>query len=148
MSPLWQAEYSLVSSHLLGWNCNCSFFSVHICVNRIHLLHCPCEMPPFLVVRTCFSYADPTLPVFQDPAVKLTNEDQAKLKTQVTSTIQIYLSPSSRVTGLSHQSRQFVWVARIKPGFPACGDPSCKATTELNPPSMLHAFLKLGLTLF
>ena len=29
-------------------------FSVHICVNRIHWLHRPSEMPPFLVVRTVF----------------------------------------------------------------------------------------------
>ena len=37
-------------------------------------------MPQFLVVRTCFSYADLTVTVFQDPAMKLINQGHAKLK--------------------------------------------------------------------
>ena len=47
---------------------------------------------------TPFSYTVPTVPVFQDPAVKLTNQDQAK-------------------PGLSHQSQRFVWTEGIEPGF-------------------------------
>ena len=80
-------------------------------------------MPRILMVRTHFSYADPTPPVFQDPAMKLKNQTQAKLRDllKVTSTIQISLSPSSRVTGLSHQSPRIVRVVGVKSGFPTCG---------------------------
>ena len=89
MSPLWQAGYSLVLiafiiSPWLELNLELHFvtFSAHICVNRIHLLHRPCAKPQFILVRTRFSYADLTPPVFQlqDPVLKLTNQGQAKLK--------------------------------------------------------------------
>ena len=72
-----------------------------------------CGQDSFLV---SFSFS----PVFQESAVKATNQGQAKfrdLHTYVTSTIQISLSPS-RITGLSHQSRQLLCGQReSNPGF-------------------------------
>ena len=78
----------------------------------------PCAMPQFLVVRICFSYADPTTPVIQDPAVKLTNQNKPR-DLGYQHHLHIALSPNSKVIGLSHQSRQFAWVVGIKPRFPA-----------------------------
>ena len=66
---------------------------------------------------TPFSYTDPTVPVFQDPAVKLTNQDQAK-------------------PGLSHQSQRFVWTEGIEPGFPACGT-AIRPQSYVKPPTLL-----------
>ena len=95
-------------------------YSAHMCVNRIcwsqALMQChtfTCGQDSFLL-RFSFS------PVFQESAVKATNQGQAKfrdLHTYVTSTIQISLSPS-RITGLSHQSRQLLCGQReSNPGF-------------------------------
>ena len=71
MSPLWQAGYSrvLITFKISYWlelelKLHFVIFSVHICVNRIHWLQRHCAMPWFLMVRTRFSFADPTLPVF------------------------------------------------------------------------------------
>ena len=50
----------------------------------------------------------------------------------MTSTIQISLSPSSRVTELSHQSQRFCVGGRIQNWVSILW--SCNATTELNPP--------------
>ena len=111
MSPLWQARYSLdlITFFIspwpeLKWQLHFVIFSAHICVNRIHLLHRPCTMSQFLVVRTRFYYPDLTPPVFQDPAVKLTNQGQAKFRYLGDQHHQNILVPSSRVTGLGHQS--------------------------------------------
>ena len=53
----------------LKWQLYFVTYSVRICVNRSHWLHCPCAMQRFL----SWSYTD------QDPAVKFTNQGQAKL---------------------------------------------------------------------
>ena len=78
MSPLWQAGYSLalVTEYISPWQDlklqihHYNLFSPQVCINTIHSLYRPCAMPQFHVVRTHFSYADPTPLMFQDSAVK------------------------------------------------------------------------------
>ena len=69
MPPLWQAGYSLLLTTFfispwleLKWQHHFVITSAHIYVNRIHWLR---NHALFLVVKTRFSYADPTPPVFK-----------------------------------------------------------------------------------
>ena len=81
-----------------------------------------CNATLSLVVRTRFSYASPFRLCFKNPQWKLPIKAKPSLETYIhmwplTSTIQISLSPS-RITGLSHQSRQLLCGQReSNPGF-------------------------------
>ena len=98
----------------------CNLFSPHLCLLDPLIMQ-PCndivpggQEPVSLTqirLRMCFKTQQWKLPIKVKPS----------LETLVTSTIQISLTPSSRFTGLSHQSLQFVWAAGIEPWFPAYG---------------------------